>query len=205
MKKSTTFIFTCVSLLIIHTGLSQAFFIPEYETKPRSERLPPIPIRRDAPKKPAHQSLKKFNQNYEVEKYVMVNGVFTPVFKKKELQHKKQVQQDNYKQDHPQVIQIAQPEPENEPTIKQEEILTVEIEPIQPMEEDNNTFPKELGFTPINPSLPPYKNIYSQYLLDTKVFKQTGKFPHNKNLETALNKMTSNKQHVVYSGIIRNK
>lgn len=201
MKKSTIFIFAYIFLLIINSGLSQAFFIPEYETRPRYEQLP---NRKPIAPKNAQRNLNQFNQEYEVEKYIMVNGVFSPVYKKKEKPAPIPAKTIDYNQDHPQVIKIAQPKPKNEPKVKQEEMKMVEIDQIQPIEEDN-TFPEELGFTPINPSLPKYKNIYSQYLLDTKVFKRTGKFPQNKNLEESLAKMSNGEKKILYSGNLKLK
>lgn len=209
MKKSTIFILFafCISgyaglscaneqitegnsLFSFESSLAQGFFIPEYELAPKYEKLPPIKRKEKKAK-----NLKDFNNKYEIEKYVLINGVYSPVFKKRTVAAPVQTPEysDN---EHPQVIADVKNE-EEVPEIKEKETPVVLKEQVvaEPIVQN-----PEFDEVPFDKEAPMYRNIFAQYRADAKVFKKNKKYPFNNYLDESLSKMTSNDPIVVFSG-----
>ena len=175
------------------------FFMPTQETAPRYEKLPPI-------RNNTQKVVKNRDTLYDV-KYVLVEGVYVPTYTKKVISApvaKQEEKEELTIENHPSIIDntpaITQDiEPvarfvSNENIKEEKETLNKKIQ----TETDKRITPPLIENTP--PHAPAYTNIYAQYIQDAIVFQETGDFPYNKNLETALNKMSSNKKKMIFKG-----
>ena len=175
MKKSTTFIFTIVLLLIMHAGLSNAFFMPDYEKKPRYEQIPDLKNfqrysnknkRKKSDNNSPSKQLKFINKNYEIERYALVDGVFTPVYKKKEIVQKQPSDINNSERAiNSQVIKVNMPSKNN--VVTNNETLGSGNNFISGTVEDQekiatNDLESEVPLISIDSSAPKYQHIYNQ-------------------------------------------
>lgn len=175
------------------------FFVPTQETAPRYEKLPPI-------RNNTQKVVKNRDTLYDV-KYVLVEGVYVPTYTKKVISApvaKQEEKEELTIENHPSII-------DNAPAIIQDIEPIAEVVSNENIKEDKETFNKETQTETAKhtrppliennqPYAPPYTNIYAQYIQDTIAFQETGYFPYNKHLETALNKMSSNKKKMIFKG-----
>lgn len=176
-----------------------SFFIPSQEIAPRYENLPPV-VKQDV-----QSVVRQQNTLYEV-KYVLVDGVFVPTYTKVEIpvyEAKDEITVEN----HPSVINDYQMMQQNTGVV-QNVSSTEEVAPV--VETKTQAKIKEVAsreegiklptYEKSQPGFPEYTTIYEQYLKDTLVFQKTKEFPYNQKLIDALNKMSSDKKHIIFQG-----
>lgn len=176
-----------------------SFFIPSQEIAPRYENLPPV-VKQDV-----QSVVRQRDTLYEV-KYVLVDGVFVPTYTKVEIpvyEAKDEITVEN----HPSVINDYQMMQQNTGVVQNvsstEEVAPVVETKTQP--EIKEVASREEGiklptYEKSQPGFPEYTTIYEQYLKDTLVFQKTKEFPYNQKLIDALNKMSSDKKHIIFQG-----
>lgn len=176
-----------------------SFFIPSQEIAPRYENLPPV-VKQDV-----QSVVRQRDTLYEV-KYVLVDGVFVPTYTKVEIpvyEAKDEITVEN----HPSVINDYQMMQQNTGVV-QNVSSTEEVAPV--VETKTQAKIKEVAsreegiklptYEKSQPGFPEYTTIYEQYLKDTLVFQKTKEFPYNQKLIDALNKMSSDKKHIIFQG-----
>ena len=209
MKKSTIFIFSMLYALgnfglvnaneitsdakfyfDVKSAYAQGFFIPGYELEPKYEKLPPV--KRENPKA---QTLKDFNNKYEIEKYVLIDGVYSPVYKKRTVPTPA-VQSKEYSDEyHPQVIADDVHNKEEKVAIQ-----TKKLEAETPYVAEHDDLMQDFAQVAFDEGAPMYRNIFAQYRLDAQEFRKTKKHPFNNNLDESLAKMASGNNIVIFSG-----
>ncbi len=178
-----------------------SFFIPSQETAPHYENLPPV-VQQDV-----QSVVRQQNTLYEV-KYVLVDGVFVPTYTKVEIPVSEHVAKDEITiENHPSVIKSSQIKEQKNNfihnTSSTEGVAPVVETKTQP--EIKEVASREEGiklptYEKSQPGFPEYTTIYEQYLKDTLVFQKTKEFPYNQKLIDALNKMSSDKKHIIFQG-----
>ncbi len=183
-----------------------SFFMPKQELEPKYEKLQPIHKNDQA------QNINIQDIQYSV-KYVLVDGVYvptyTPISKQTSAQDNLSIENHpSIKDDDELIIATSNPITEeitsvNEPIVpKIKETTKTDVSP-KPQSNQSNTL-IDLPFDiDTQTNVPPYRNIYAQYLQDTLIFQKKGYFPENLNLDNALQKMSSDKKIIVYKGVVK--
>ncbi|MBQ8870165.1 MAG: hypothetical protein IJ019_02175 [Alphaproteobacteria bacterium] len=200
-----------------------AFFMPQQEIKPKQEKLPPIQNTNQI----NNQIYSTPDAQYDV-KYVLVNGVYVPTFtkRKKIIQEtentvnderpnikrkntKTKSAQSNNADEKQNQLSVTEQKPTVNITAKKD-ITDPNFPPPEEkqIEKKTDTPSKvkyvELPFeTTIDNNLPPYRNIFAQYLNDTLTFQKENIFPENEALSQALKKASSGKEITVFKGTIK--
>lgn len=69
--------------------------------------------------------------------------------------------------------------------------------------DDKDNLPQPPQVTDIDPELPSYRKRYGQYINNLQIFHQTGQMPFDPELDSALNKLSSNKKRTLFEGTIK--
>lgn len=187
---------------------------------------PKMPSARAAYEQRRRQQLQNANQSRavaqptirrKIKQYIAVDGRFIPVYDENvpaEPAADVQIAADTAQQSATTEIPTspntvaATPAPINLP-------MANELPPVNQSMPSSISEPSDVAQTPIqditivqpptvetDPNLPSYRNRYGQYIADLQIFHQTGQMPYNAELEQTLDKLSSNRQTVLFKGIV---
>ena len=171
------FIFATLFICSATVLYAQDFFIPEGA----------LPVVRDE-LKPLNKGLQDRSSNYSDRRYKVIDGRVFAIENEPKAAPEPIVQEQLSDQVQEPVTPHLQPEQKVESEV-------AEVEP------EKTILPPKVS--PVDNSLPSYKNRYTLYLADLQSFQKTKKMPENADLNEALKKLSAPRKNVLFDGIVK--